>query len=231
MVAFYGAIGAGDLVKALGGMAGRMGISKYSYWETLDTGAPARIDYVKDVIVSATDVHGRPFTDPNYLADRVRSHTLGMNSATFYVGSSHGWHRTLYPRSYRESNSYLYAVQPYFRPRPEQWFYILDGRYFTGMLQLEKRESGRLGMDGFVPAGGTAQSFPEGVFPTQVSGELLVIAAPESLRFVHLATRQITPVAIPAPRSHLRRLPFMGEAFEWGRRFRGSGFEHRHGGL
>jgi hypothetical protein len=203
IVAFYGACGAGDLITVLGGMAGRKAAAKFSYWDTLDKGVPARLDYRNNVLVAVTDVNGKPFSEPNYRPDRVRSHTLGMNVATSYVGDTHGWHRTLYPCRYRESNSYMWANQPYTYPRFEQWFYIygdpVSVRMLVGMLPMEKREFARLGMNGFAPPGEKVPPFPAGIFLTYIRSDMLAIAAPESLRYIYLAKREIAPIALPAP--------------------------------
>jgi hypothetical protein len=199
VIAFYGACGVGDLVNALGGIAGRKGEARFSYWQTLDDGAPARADYVNNVLVASTEVNGKPFANPNYRPDRFAYHTLGMNTATSYIGDSHDWHRPLYPRAYRDSNTYLYAGRPYSHPRAEVWFFLYGSRYYIGMLPMEKREFARLGVDGFTPAGASPRPFPEDVYPSQIGSDILMIAAPDSLRFVHLAKRRVDPVVLPAP--------------------------------
>jgi len=215
IIAFYGACGAGDLLKAIGGVAGHRGESKYSSWETLDDGAPARVDEVENVIVSVTDVHGQPLAKPNDL-DRIRSHTLFITEACSYVGDSHGWRPTFYPRGYRESDTYLVATRPYSHPRLEQWFYIFENPHYVGMQHLEKREFARLGMDGIAPPGAKVRAFPEDVSSDQIGSETLVIAAPESLRFVHLPKREITPVSLPAPG------PICGLCHTWTMAFNGT---------
>jgi len=200
VVAFYGVCGAGDLLRALGhGMAGQMAGAKLSYWQTLEDGVPARLDSLNRVVVAATDINGKPFDNPNYRPDRIRGHIRYLNEASSYIGDPHGWHRPLYPRSYRESNTYLYANHPYSRPQIEQWFHINEHPHYIGMLPMKKQESGRLGMDGFAAPGASVRGFPENTSSIQISGDILFIAAPESLRLVHLAKREITAVALPAP--------------------------------
>jgi len=198
IVAFYGACGFGDLLETTGELAGRMGILKFSVWEVLDNGVPVREDYVDEVLVSATDSTGQSFADPKYHPDRVRGHLLGMNVATSYVGDPHGWRRPRYQSFYRESNHLLYAYQPYSHPRLEQWFHIYDNPRCIGVLPVEKRVFAQLGADGFASPDSKVQPFSESDIVDQTGGDILVIATPQSLRFAHLATQQVVPVALPA---------------------------------
>ena len=211
VVVFYGACGLGDLAKQFGGIAGQVGDHRYSYWQVLDDGSPARFDHVNNVLVAVTDVNGKPFSDPKYQGDRANNHTLGMNTACSHIGDDHGKKWEHYPSGYRQTETYLYAGQPYSHPRLEQWFHINRGPYYVGMLPLENAEFAVLGMDGFAAPGTKVRPFPEDVSLEQISGDLLVIAAPDSLRFVRLSKRKITDIPLPAP------APIYGVAHAWSR--------------
>jgi hypothetical protein len=211
IVAFYGACGIGDLAKQLGRMAGLVAHPTYSYWQVLDDGSPARFNTVNNVLVSVTDMKGKPFADAKYQGDRARNHALGMNTATSHIGNSHRFVREPYNPEYRESRAYLYANEPYSHPRLEQWFHLERDAHYVGMLPLEKTEFAVLGADGFAAPGTKVRPFPDDVSLDQASGDLLVIAAPDSLKFVSLSKREITELPLPAPP------PIYGVAHAWAR--------------
>lgn len=212
IAAFYGVCGVGDLAKKLGSVAGHKGEQKYANWEILESGEPARLTYGDDyVLLSATDVEGKPFADPKYRPDRIRGSTLGMNVAAAYVGDSHGWRRRRYNSSYRDSYSYLWARDPYSHPRFEQWFYMVQDDCFIGMLPLEKKEFARLGDRGFAPAGSSVPPFPKGMNSNQIGGDVLALATNESLRFAHLAERRMETITLPEPG------PIYGMGDSWAR--------------
>jgi hypothetical protein len=211
VVVFYGARGAGDLAKLLGVAAGTVGQSQYSYWWELDDGSSARFDTKNGVLLTVTDVNGKPFADPKYQKERAYNHRLGMNTATGHIGDSHGVHREHNERGYRETQTYFYENAPYLHPRTEQWFHINRETHYVGILPIEKREFAVLGADGFAGPGTKVRPFPENVDLDQLSGGLLVIAAPDSLRFVNLSQRTIKEVPLPAPP------PIYGICHAWAR--------------
>jgi hypothetical protein len=196
---FYGACGLGDLARKAGSMAGRIDAHPYGGWEVLDNGVPARLDYVNSVLVSTTGPDGQPFTDPKYRPDRVRSYTLGTNTAGNYIGDSHGFRVRRDDDSYRESATYLYSLSPYDHPRFEQWFYLRREHQYVGMLPAEKKAFARLGTNGFAPPEARVPGFADDVRSDLIGGDILLIAAPDSLRLALLARREIVPVALPAP--------------------------------
>ncbi|MDR3402089.1 MAG: hypothetical protein P4L99_06280 [Chthoniobacter sp.] len=211
IVAFYGACSFGDLVWMAGELTGRKGTSKYSYWEVLDNGSPVRSDYLNGILVSATDPDGKPFTEPKYHLDRVRSYTLGMNRATSYVGDPHGWHYRWQREAYRESQNYIYALQSYSHPRLEQWFHIYGGTHYAGVLPVERRVFAQLGAKGFAPAEAAVPAFSDQTTIEQSGSAILFIADRETLRYVRLSKREITPLALPAPG------PIYGMSHIWAR--------------
>ncbi len=196
---FYGACGLGDLARKAGYMIGRIDAHPYGVWEVLDNGVPARFDYPNSVLVSATGPDGQPFTDPKYRPDRVRNYALAMNNAGRYIGDSHGFRIRRENDDYRDSSTYLYSLSPYSHPRFEQWFYLRGDHQYAGMLPAEKRAFARLGTNGFAPPEARVPGFADNVRCDLIGGDILMIAAPDSLRLAFLARREIVPVALPAP--------------------------------
>jgi hypothetical protein len=211
IVAFYGVCGAGDLAKQVGVAAGLVGRSSYSYWRELDDGTPARFEIVNGVVVSVTDLNGKPFGDLKYKGDRAYNHTLGMNTATGHIGDSHGAKPNSYERAYRETQTYLFSMGSYSHPRLELWFHLEREPHMVGMWPKEKKEFAVLGMDGFAPPGTKVRPFPENVSLEQMGMDRLLITAPDSLRLAHLVTREISEIPLPAAP------PIYGAAYAWTR--------------
>jgi len=199
IVAFYGACSFGDLVYLAGELTGRKGTSTYSYWQVLDNGRPVRFDYINGILVSATDPDGKPFTEPKYHLDRVRSYTLGMNQATSYVGNPHGWHYRWQTEYYRESNNYINPLQSYSHPRLEQWFHINGDSHYVGVLPIEKKVFAQLGAKGFAPAEAAVPALSDKTKIGESGNGVLFVADRETLRYVRLSKREITPLPLPAP--------------------------------
>ncbi|MEP6669321.1 MAG: hypothetical protein ABJF10_09225 [Chthoniobacter sp.] len=209
VVVFYGACGAGDLLKMIGVMAGNKTESQYGNWEVLADGVPVRLEYKNSIVVSALDVDGKPFADPKYRPDRVRSYTLGMNTATSYIGDSHGWKRQSYNTAYRQYYKYLYALQAYIYPRYEQWFYLRDDRRFVGFLPQKKQEFAQLGVEGFAPPGRPVQGFARDSDNSQSGGDTLFVTTPQSLHVARFSRQQFISLDLPAP------APIYGMCHAW----------------
>ncbi len=211
IVAFYGACGAGDLAKSLGGILGRAGDQKKIVWQVLAEGAPARLAYVNDVVVAATDAEGKPFAERKYQPDQIRSHSLWPSTTSLYIGDSHGWRPRRDEAGYRESSSYLSASSPFERPRFEQWFHLKKENRYVGFLPDQKVAFASLGSSGFAPADSKAPGFAEGVDGNQFD-RVLAIGEGEVLRYAFLTRREIKSIALPAPG------PIFGTTNAWARR-------------
>lgn len=218
VVAFYGACGVGDFLQMEGGLLGDKGDSKYSNWEVLDDGTPARLEYRNSMLMSVVDPDGKPFADPKYHADRVRSHALGMNFASSYIGDTHGWVRKTYPDFYRETSKYMYVQQAYYHPRLEQWFMIRKENeyYFAGVLPHDRAVFAQFGANGFVSPEARAQEFPKSEAVSMSNGDSLFIARGDSLLHARFSKRLVETLTLPESG------PIYGMANGWARISSGS---------
>jgi len=199
VVVFYGACGVGELVKMMGGIAGRMGSQVFYRWDILKDGQPALLKYEDDVVVASTDSHGRAFADTKNNPINIRRNISYLNTTTPYIGESHGWKPRFYRYSYRESSLYLWSYGNFEYPEPGQWFRLRKEQSCVGFHLADQREYATFGSLGFGLPGRHMPGFSEDIDLNEISGCLLAVQSRDSLRLVDLAAQTIIPLQLAAP--------------------------------
>jgi hypothetical protein len=158
---FYGVCGLGDLARSFcTTLASPSGPNFYRYEITAE-GVPLRLVYSNSgVVVSVRDLAGKPVTDPKYLPDRAWNNVDHLNRFSEYIGDAHGFTPRRYQPSYRETRSYLWADNPSFSGRVEQWFTLVGQNYLADYLPAQKIAIALLDRRGFQPASAEPQGFP-----------------------------------------------------------------------
>lgn len=211
IVAFYGACGAGDVLKLGGRFAGRMGPSRWEVWQVLENGAPARMTYEDQLLVATHDAAGQPFAEPEFGPSRVQSHTLGMNLATWTFDRTVPPESNFYEWGYRETHSYLWSLRPFSHLQTEQWFYDAKARAFIGFLPDEKRTFAMLGRDGFAAGEARVPGFSKQLAFHQMESDTLLLSTGEALHLIDLRRQTDRPLPLPAPG------PIYGTGYCWAR--------------
>jgi hypothetical protein len=197
-VIFYGVCGLGNLAKSFTEAVGTNPHSTFQRYELSDQGVPIHLTYIDNVVISVQDFEGKPLTGADYKPDRIRNHIVDLNTFSSYIGDSHGWKPWVYQPSYRASNCYLWAENPYMYPRQEQWFNLLRKRIMIGYLPDLRVPFAILDRRGFEPVSAAAQSFPPDV-QLDITQDSVCIWDPTKARIAFLSRRESVDLPPPVP--------------------------------
>ena len=196
-VAFYGVCGLGDVALSIFKVVGPSRHSRAVDYYLSDTGIPLRLTYVDNVVVSVTDPEGNPPKDRNLQPDQVRSHIKFINGFSQYIGDPHGWRRSRYRTTYRESSRYEMYLRAYAYPRAEQWFYLYEQKVWVCYSPTRKVPLDRLDRHGFESLASQPQPFDEETLYGEPAENLIVYNQGKTI-FYLLPQRRSFELALPS---------------------------------
>jgi len=198
IVSFYGLCGLTDFARLIVRPGDDYSFTGSQYVLN-DEGRPLRLNYQRGVLVSAQETDGSTPSDPKYKPDRVRNHIRYLNSASSYIGDSHGVQRFRKDSHYRSSYNYLHPGGSFPQPQPEQWFFIVEPRILVGISTPRKTIAAILDARGFQPPGATPVPFAANVEIQSMGQDSDLLVGPDNLRFADLARRTVADIPLPIP--------------------------------
>jgi hypothetical protein len=197
-VVIYGVCGLGDIARSFcTTLIAPSGPNFYRY-EITQEGVPLRVTYSSSgVVLSVRDLAGKAVTDPRYLPDRAWNNVNHLNTFSEYIGDAHGFKPRRYQPTYREARSYLWADNPSFGGRVEQWFTLVEQNYLVDYLPGQKIAIAVLDRHGFEPAGAEAEGFPPQVTVSYAGTGPRCLWDAKHAQCAFLGARRIVDLTLP----------------------------------